>query len=111
MYADLLLARDEALGELIHVQCQLARRPTRRLAAHERRLLAAYGSAWLAPVLAVPHVTSAVLRRGFVEIVRGTADVVRARDLLHRVAPALRELWADGALVPIGHGASVTMTR
>ena len=86
VYADLLLERGDPRGELIHLQCE---RPD---APRTRQLLALYGDVWLAPVLAVPHVTAATLRRGFVEIVHGSADLERAMDELERAAPVLREL-------------------
>jgi len=84
VYADFLLERGDPRGELIHLQCDKPR--SRRV----RELLAVYGDTWLAPALAVPHVTGATMRRGFVEVVHASREVARADDVLRRAVPTLR---------------------
>jgi len=103
VYAD-LFARARRTCSASSSTCSAGSRAGRRerLAAHERRLLSAYGSTWLAPgargsacnVGGAP----AWFRRDRAR--NGRTSCARATSL-RRVAPALREIWADGALVSI----------
>jgi uncharacterized protein (TIGR02996 family) len=88
VYGDWLTERGDPRGELIAVQCELARLadetpPSSRLCALRRReaqLLLVHGPRWLA----TPHLRSPILRRGFVD--EGTLDACRDFD---RLAPAI----------------------
>jgi uncharacterized protein (TIGR02996 family) len=88
VYADWLLDRGDPRGELIQIQCALAKLPVAapqraELAAQEAALLAAHGSSWLAELDISPMATAAtansamrargnavVFRRGFIDEAR-----------------------------------------
>ncbi|MDF2695010.1 MAG: response regulator HsfA, partial [Labilithrix sp.] len=105
VYGDLLLARGDARGELVQVQCRLANgaldaTERRDLEAVEETILAAVGPLLTDPVLALTRdleraSVAIVVRRGFVDAVRAPAEVLRRLDLLFRAAPALTELELD----------------
>jgi len=110
VYGDLLLSRGDPRGELIQVQCRLAdvaltAAERRKLRISENKLLAEHGAAWNAEVLAAIGEQAGVaraftpvkveLRRGFVDMVRAPAYVLRRLDALHAVAPLLTELRID----------------
>jgi uncharacterized protein (TIGR02996 family) len=129
--SDALLARGDPRGELIAVQCQLARLDDRdpawpKLARRQARLLKAHAARW-----AAPFETSAVtFRRGFVErLTVGAVELMGSAGFLARepveavetnanlpalfgspVVRRLRELrlWADHDLVGL---ASSTLPR
>src|SRR5262245_9053958 len=100
VFADWLLDQQAPLqiarGELIHLQCDLARLPAgapRPAApvARERHLLGAHASEWSAPFRALGCACTEY-RRGFVEGVGITARALTARaEALFRSAP-LRQL-------------------
>jgi uncharacterized protein (TIGR02996 family) len=109
VYADLLADRGDPRGELIQVQCRLARAAgetgeTRRWRAAERQLIEAHGAAWTASAIEVAHDSSstatATLRRGFVEAIRAPVDVLHRLDRLFECAPALDELDLVGVPGP-----------
>lgn len=109
VWADLLTARGDPLGELISLQCRLAAAPDdaarRRLRIAENKLLAAHGEAWTAKVKAVlPEdvwdvPTKASLVRGFVEHVSTWVGVLDRLDELFAAAPLLRSLELAGPAV------------
>jgi uncharacterized protein (TIGR02996 family) len=68
VYADWLLERGDARGELIHLQCkpQLDEREQKRM----RGLLRKHAKAWLGPVSGSTDVQSRVWDRGFLRFVR-----------------------------------------
>src|SRR5437763_189981 len=73
VYADMLHEKGDPRGELIHVQCALARDPGNRNARiAENRLLEAHGPRWRSGIAAaLPEPTAVHLelefRRGFIE--------------------------------------------
>jgi uncharacterized protein (TIGR02996 family) len=98
VYADWLQERGDPRGELIALQCELARadaadeRPgrTRPLRARVAELIAAHHAVWLDPLFEI-CAGYYELRRGFVEhlaIMQHEIDAVR----LHAAAPLLREV-------------------
>lgn len=110
VYADALLDDGEPLGELIHLQLDLAGhtlsrddRAARR--QRERELLAEHEARWTAPIAAFvpektqwgPVVPNARFRRGFIDEVQLDADTFVARgDELFVHAPLLRGVHLTG---------------
>jgi uncharacterized protein (TIGR02996 family) len=105
VYGDLLLARGDPRGELVQVQCRLARAGLAdderlQLEAAEKQLLAAMGASLVEPVLALTRdleraAVSVVVRRGLVDSVRAPSELLRRLDLLFQAAPALTALEID----------------
>ncbi|MBA2542170.1 MAG: TIGR02996 domain-containing protein, partial [Deltaproteobacteria bacterium] len=115
VYGDLLVSRGDQRGDLIQVQCRLALPAFHgdpALRAAEKRLLDAHQVAWAGPVATIagtpstkPEVT---FRRGFVERIVTTDDVLARLGAVYRVAPLLstlalkgrlsREHWVDPAI-------------
>jgi uncharacterized protein (TIGR02996 family) len=109
VYADRLVARGDPRGQLIHVQCELARRRAagepraawHALEAEERWLLEAHAERWAHPLQELePR-----LVRGMIGRIRmpSPEDFVAAAARLFAFAPGLRELqlarpvWTSGA--------------
>lgn len=97
VYADVLIARGDARGTFINVQCELARLgpdadPARRAAleALEARLLRVHGKQWGR----VPAKLRATLRRGFIEHIRVDSAWMYAGaiEALRAVAPTVTAL-------------------
>jgi uncharacterized protein (TIGR02996 family) len=90
VYADWLLQAGDPRGELIAIQCALARGRTPELVARERSLLERHEAEWLAAAGLVTGESRFV--RGFAEKVDTTA--VRAASAIDRLVeqPCLREL-------------------
>ncbi len=88
VYADHLMQRGDLRGELIAVQCRLARADAAdepidpALVARERELLAEHSAVWEMPLRAVVD-AGYVFRRGFVEHVRAWSE----RDVTFAVPP------------------------
>lgn len=101
--ADMLLGRGEPRGELIAVQCLLAKLPPRdpqrpALRRRERRLIAAHETRWKSE-LGLGESSFVTFRRGFVEALHWRTDG-RVPEALWRQTP-LRELTiGDGELPP-----------
>jgi uncharacterized protein (TIGR02996 family) len=92
VYADWLQQAGDPRGELIAVQCALARGHTTALADRERELLAQHEADWLAR--AGLSIGEGQLQRGFIERVDATAArVAAAIDRLVEL-PSLRSLRA-----------------
>ncbi|MGZ3451413.1 MAG: TIGR02996 domain-containing protein [Polyangiales bacterium] len=104
VYADWLMDRGDPRGELIQLQCKIARlasgdedaddTSTRRLKLRVAKLLKTHGDAWKSPLAAlVPMPTAITFRRGFVESLSTTArQLVEWGPALLEAAPVLREL-------------------
>ncbi len=110
VYADWLIERGEAMGELIALQCRLATRPTAEIAARVEQLRHDLQPVWLDPLLAIAP-GGYELRRGFVE----HAELfVAARTLGERLeqvfshAPLLRSIGMPGAAA---HAIPAAMAR
>lgn len=88
VYADALVERGDPRGELIQLQCTLASVDEddprwHRMRRRERALLKEHLATWTKEVVAGAKNVEIELRRGFPEVVRGTAETLAA------VAPAL----------------------
>ena len=108
VYADWLIERGDPLGELIALQCALARAEATdemmegetRAIERERALRRVYEDRWLGPLRAIVE-AGWVMRRGFVEHVTAW----RARDFVDHAAeisgraPLLRSLAIGGDVV------------
>lgn len=100
VYADALLEGGEPLGELIHLQCELAAGGLTRDEAvvrrrRERELLKAHGARWTAGLQGIA--TYPVFRRGFVdEVVVDAEHFPELGEPLFAAAPALRAVRLDG---------------
>ena len=81
LYADTLVERGDPRGKFVHLQLELAERPTLELTAAAAALLERYGRHWMAPV----HGGSVRFVRGFIEEWTTTAQ-----ELLHRGARVAR---------------------
>jgi uncharacterized protein (TIGR02996 family) len=100
VYADALLESGEPQGELIHIQCDLARGGMARGDAvarrrRERELLAAHGARWTDGLRGLAQYP--IFRRGFVDEV--VTDPERFPDIgsrLFAAAPALRGVMLIG---------------
>lgn len=98
VYADALLERGDPRGELIQVQCALAKLDEddarrKALAAREAALLEAHGGAWTASPVGDVRLA---LERGMVERAIGEPDVLAANAaLLIRALPTLRSFELD----------------
>ena len=103
MYADWLEERSDPRGELIRVQCLLARMSPMaggwaELEARERRLLSDHYEAWIEEPLVLNGVRRAEFRRGFVESLEVDADHWLAQlPLLLERAPLVRHLTLSRA--------------
>jgi uncharacterized protein (TIGR02996 family) len=110
VYADWLIERGEAVGELIALQCRLGTRPSAEIAARVEQLRRDLQPVWLDPLLAIAP-GGYELRRGFVE----HAELfVAARTLgeqleqLFSRAPLLRSIGMPGATA---HAITAAMAR
>lgn len=103
VYADWLIEQGDARGELIRVQCQLARAKTEALVAEEAALLKKHEKRWLADV---DHfITGQKWERGFVTHVSAHAQTfVKGADTVFAQLPMLRgfifDAGADGPVTP-----------
>jgi uncharacterized protein (TIGR02996 family) len=101
VYADFLGEVGDPRGELIHVECELARtddeRRRARLKRRHRELLATHGATWLSPLRALfPEPECSIeLRRGLVEGIRADAPrLVKHAAKLLALAPLLSRVTA-----------------
>ncbi|MBA2542846.1 MAG: TIGR02996 domain-containing protein [Deltaproteobacteria bacterium] len=100
VYADALLEAGEPQGELIHIQCDLARGGYTRdegvaRRRRERELLQAHGARWTAGLRGLA--TFPVFRRGFVdEVVADPERWPENGENIFAAAPALRGVMLDG---------------
>ncbi len=104
VYADWLLEHGNARGELIQVQCRLAKRlgDARALAKREQQLLHVHEHAWLAPLR--PFIRSWKWRRGFLE--RASVDWEQPADALQTLALVpLERLQLLGSVPTLGRAA------
>ena len=90
VYADWLQQAGDPRGELIAIQCALARRYTSALAARERALLERHEAEWLARVGLEPG--AGLFHRGFIERVDASASRVAAAIEQLAELPSLRSL-------------------
>lgn len=103
VYADWLIEQGDARGELIRVQCQLARAKTDALLAEEAALLKKHEKRWLADV---DHfITGQKWERGFVTHISAHAQTfVKGADTVFAQLPMLRgfifDAGADGPVTP-----------
>lgn len=107
VYADLLTARGDPRGEFIALQCRLAATPDddarRKMRIAENKLLKEHGATWAAELLqALPAPRPPLglppryeFRRGFVEFVQTTLDVLDRLETVFAAAPLLRQLRVD----------------
>ncbi|MEO8699115.1 MAG: TIGR02996 domain-containing protein [Kofleriaceae bacterium] len=105
VYADWLTDRGDPRGELVVVQCHLARLPyddeaRRDLDVRLRALMAEHGESWRRALAAIPTVDNAYFKRGFVE------RISMEESLFAEHAPAIFEaapLLTDVHLVSRTH--------
>lgn len=97
VYADLLQSEGDPRGELIAVDLELARAPSRELQARKRALLAEHGPRWW-PALPVERID---VVRGFVVRVAGTLDELTAASAMFEHEPIDRvEVCQSGGRFP-----------
>jgi uncharacterized protein (TIGR02996 family) len=104
VYADALLDRGDLRGELIHIQCKLARLGARAperaaLAAREKLLLDEHGASWAKPFVEL-GARAHTFVRGFVEHLLFTNDRLEAKvRAAHQLTPltklAVMEVFGD----------------
>ncbi|GEM_PF-3205956 len=94
IYADWLSEQGDARGELIAVQCQLAREKTDALVAEEKALLKKHEARWLADVS--HSITGHRWTRGFITHVRAHAPTfVKKADAVFAALPLLEGFSFD----------------